>query len=216
MIKSSLPKKTVRHDHDERDDDHDEDFDHFAVAAPKPKPKKLKKSLNFHKPIVPVAIPLSIPVSIPASITQEDVSEEPEHYIYEEEASSLTDDTSTLDEIFSNPVELGINTEVIFESDEVKASRFLSLIKACTSGKELYRGVFTLSNTGTNHGFAIVMNRALKLLLQDKRVDADATGNSTFTKWKRSGRDKEIEKAFNDLVVGDAFWDALIAPSFFI
>ena len=147
MIKSSLPKKTVRHDHDERDDDHDEDFDHFAVAAPKPKPKKPKKSLNFHKPIVPVAIPLSIPVSIPASITQEDVSEEPEHYIYEEEASSLTDDTSTLDEIFSNPVELGINTEVIFESDEVKASKFLSLIKACASGIELYRGVFTLSNS---------------------------------------------------------------------
>ena len=59
------------------------------------------------------------------------------------------------------------------------------------------------------------MNRALKLLLQDKRVDADATGNSTFTKWKRSGRDKEIENAFNDLVVGDAFWGALIATILF-
>jgi hypothetical protein len=173
--------------------------------------KRRSRRNLFHIPIVPVAIPLSIPVSIPASITQDDVSEEPDNYIYEEEASALTDDTSPLDKIFSNPVELGINTEVIFESDEMKASRFLSLIKACTSGKDLYRGVFTLSNTGTNHGFAIAMNRALKLLLQDKRVDADATGDSTFTKWKRSGHDKEIEKACNDLVVGDAFWDAFIS-----
>ena len=82
--------------------------------------KKQRSSLNFQQP---VSIPESIPVSIPVSVTQDETFEEPD-YLNEEQASSLTEDTTitasntasitSADEIFSNPVELGINQETIF------------------------------------------------------------------------------------------------------
>ena len=76
--------------------------------------KKKQRSLNFQQPIVSV----SIPVSIPVSTIQDETFENPD-YLYEEQASSLTEDITitasikSADDIFSNPVELGINHEII-------------------------------------------------------------------------------------------------------
>ena len=103
---------------------------------------------------------------------------------------------ASTDDIFSDPVDLGINPEIFFETDEVKAARFVTLIDSCKSGSEVYKGLFTLSNTGTNHGFAIVMNRAIKLLIQHSKIAVDSFGNTTFAKLKKMGRDNEIEFAF--------------------
>ena len=58
-----------------------------------------------------------------------------------------------IDEIFSSPAELELSAEVTDDSDEVKMANFVTLIKSRQSGSELFKGMFTLANTGTTTGF---------------------------------------------------------------
>ena len=94
--------------------------------------------------------------------------------------------------------------------DEVKAAKFVTLTDSCGSGSEVYRGLFTSFNTGTNHGFSIVMNRVINLLIQHGKLAVDSTGNTTFAKLKKIGLENDIELPFTDLVVDSPCWEALV------
>ena len=128
------------------------------------------------------------------ALTQDEDAVEDLQDSFAEEDSIAIDESILIDDIFSSPAELELSAEVTYDSDEVKAANFVSLINHCRSGSELFKGIFTLSNTGTTTEFAITINRVIKNLIQEQRITFDGAGCLTWNKCKKDGRDKVIEK----------------------
>ena len=60
------------------------------------------------------------------ALTQHYTSNESLDNSFEEDGSSLTDETGFQDEIFSNPSELELSSEITYESDSCKAGNFVA------------------------------------------------------------------------------------------
>ena len=105
-----------------------------------------------------------------------------------------------------------MSAEVTYDSDMVKMANFVTLIKSCQSGSELFKEMFTLPNTGTGttNGFVIIMNRVIKHLIQEQKITSDGVGCLTWNKCKKDGRDKVIEIIFTEMEVGGVVLKSIV------
>jgi hypothetical protein len=108
------------------------------------------------------------------------------------------------------PLEILTNAELPqFENDSVRATKFIDCMQKCMTGEELFDTLFTLANNRSATGFAIIMNRVVRTLLNMRLLATSDVGSTTWAKCKKDGRDKLIKKVFVDAEVGDANWIAL-------
>lgn len=111
------------------------------------------------------------------------------------------------DDIFSDPVALELDVELEETEDEYR-DRLTGILQNSSSGDDLFENcVSNLPNSAQSYGLTLTMNRAIKFLVTNLKLPAEATVG-----WKRLSvaLKNSMKEAFQNFPKGSREWNVLI------